>query len=225
MSLVMLVLTLVVVFSVIQVFLLTMNSVVSTTMEPTLSPKDRIIATPMYGTTLGDVKGFSPLVKPQRGDLVLLDPKYSDEKNVITRVLDSIVSFITFQRFRPFSKDRLWGERPSIRRLVGFPGDVLYIQDFVVHVKTAGTTHFLTEFEQASTLYNIKIEPLPENWDASLPLSGSMDEITLGDNEFFVACDNRNTASDSRTWGVIPASRIKGKVLVRYWPFGKVGVP
>lgn len=225
MSLVLLVLTLVVLFSVIQGFLFTMNSVASTTMEPTLSPKDRVITTPMYNTTPGGENGFSPFIKAQRGDLVLLDPSYTDEKNVLIRVLDSIVSFISFQRFRPFSKDILWGERPSIRRLVGFPGDVLYIQDFVVHVKTAGSSHFLTEFEQAGEPYNITIEALPENWDSDLPLSGSMDELTLGENEYFVLCDNRITAADSRTWGVIPANRIKGKVLIRYWPFGKAGVP
>lgn len=225
MSLVLLVLTLVLVFSVIQGFLLTMNSVGSTTMEPTLSPKDRVITTPMYSATGGDGKGFSPFIKAERGDLVLLDPAYSDEKNVFVRVLDSVVSFITFQRFRPFSKDILWGERPSIRRLVGFPGDTLYIQDFVVHVKTAGSSHFLTEFEQAGEPYNVTIDALPENWDSSLPLSGSMAELTLGENEYFVLCDNRIASADSRTWGPIRSDRIKGKVLLRYWPFGKAGVP
>jgi signal peptidase I len=224
-SLVMLVLTLVLLFSVIQGFLVTMNSVGSTTMEPTLSPKDRVIATPMYTATGGGEKGFSPFIKAERGDLVLLDPTYSDEKNVLIRVLDSVVSFISFQRFKPFSKDILWGERPSIRRLVGFPGDTLYIQDFVVHVKTAGSSHFLTEFEEAGEPYDITVDALPDNWDSGLPLSGSMDELTLGENEYFVLCDNRITSADSRTWGVIPAARIKGKVLLRYWPFGKAGVP
>lgn len=225
MSLVILVLILVVAFSLIQGFLLSMNSIGSSTMEPTLSPGDRVITTPLYNTTLDNNKDFSLFIKPQRGDLVLLEPAYTDEKNVFVRSLDSIVSFVTFQRFRPYSRDRLWGERPSIRRLVGFPGDIVFIKDFVLHVKTADSSHFLTEFEQTDTIYNIKIDSLPENWDTGLPLSGTMDEITLGDNEYFILCDNRITASDSRTWGVIPSERIKGKVLIRYWPFGKAGVP
>jgi signal peptidase I len=142
------------------------------------------------------------------------------------RDYDPAVQYVDrFQKFHPFADGHAWGERPSIRRLVAFPGDSIYMEDFVLHVKAKGSTHYLTEYEVAGNTYNLTIDKLPENWTKDLPLSDHMAERVLGANEYFVLCDNRITASDSRSWGSIPASRIKGKVLFRYWPFSHAGKP
>lgn len=224
-SVVMLVLALVIVFTLVHNYLITMNNVGSSTMEPTLSAGDCVITTPLYSTSIDSGNAFSPLIKPERGDLVLLNPACPSDRNVFIRSLDSIVSFLTFQKIHPFADGHAWGERPSIRRLVAFPGDSIYMEDFVLHVKAKGSAHYLTEYEVAGNTYNLTIDKLPENWTKDLPLSDHMDERVLGSNEYFVLCDNRITASDSRSWGPIPASRIKGKVLIRYWPFSHAGKP
>jgi signal peptidase I len=224
-SVLVLVLILVFLFAIIHNHIVTMNSMNSSTMEPTLTAGDLVITTPLYSTEIDSGQHFSPLIKPERGDLVLLDPANPADLGIFLRSLDSIVAFITFQKFHPFADSSSWGERPSIRRLVAFPGDSVYMENFVLHIKKKDSSHFLTEFEVSDTTYDIRTDALPEAWSKDLPLSGSMDEVTLGPNEYFVLCDNRITASDSRTWGPIPAKRIRGKVILRYWPFIHAGKP
>jgi hypothetical protein len=152
-------------------------------------------------------------------------PAYPDDRNFLLRSMNAIVSFLTFQKIRPFEPEFSWGEKPLIRRLVAFPGDSVYMEDFILHIKPAGSTHYLTEFEVAGRTYNLKLDALPENWTTGLPFSGSYPETRLGDTEFFVLCDNRLSASDSRVWGPVPATRISRKVLLRYWPFSHFGIP
>ena len=35
----------------------------------------------------------------------------------------------------------------QLRRVIGMPGDIIYMRDYVLYVKPAGEKHFLTEFE------------------------------------------------------------------------------
>ena len=49
------------------------------------------------------------------------------------------------------------------------------------------------------------------------------DEITLGDDEYFVLGDNRLISKDSRYFGAIKKSDIKGKAVFRLFPFTKFG--
>lgn len=37
--------------------------------------------------------------------------------------------------------------------------------------------------------------------------------------------DNRSSSCDSREWGPVKRSAVIGKVLVRYWPAGRIGLP
>lgn len=45
------------------------------------------------------------------------------------------------------------------------------------------------------------------------------EEIKLGENEYFVLGDNRNDSTDSRVWGAINISDIKGIVVAKIFPF------
>jgi len=50
--------------------------------------------------------------------------------------------------------------------------------------------------------------------------------LVLGDDEYFVLGDNRNSSSDSRdpAVGNIRRSELVGKAWVRIWPFSRLGV-
>ncbi len=204
-------------------FAVTMLTVDSNTMQPTLASGDCIVATPFYRKFSRTEQLFPPLINPQRGDLVIIAPAHPHQRNIITSAVGSFISFISFQRFQPFNGDNPRSELPIIRRIIGFPGDTLYMEDFIVHIKPAGSEHFLTEFELSQNQYNLDILPLPENWTAALPFSASFPEMKLTESEYFVLTDNRITNGDSRIWGPIQGERLGGKVFFRYWPVSGVG--
>ena len=216
---------LIIVFCITNRYLVTMFDVRSETMEPVITNGDRVITTPLYNSKSKDNTSFSLLIMPKRGDLVVVAPAYVSEDNKLITIINSIVSFFTLQKCKLFGQDTTWGEKPVIRRLVGLPGDSLYMENFVLHIKPANSAYYLTEFEITERDYDIRLDKLPENWNTMLPFSSSFPTITLGPDEFFVLCDNRKQASDSRIWGTIPANRLQGKVLFRYWPLNHFGIP
>ncbi len=178
------------------------------------------LASPVTEDPEGGFNAASVLhpVKLERGGLVLLKPLYPAGQGFFAGFADSVAGFFTFQQFRPFSGSRLSGETASIRRLVGFPGDTLYMQDFVLHIKPAGAAHFLTEFEVCENDYYVYIDKMSYNLKNFPFFPGHMEEVVLGPDEYFVLSDNRMDGIDSRIWGAVPASRIAGLVFLRYWP-------
>lgn len=49
------------------------------------------------------------------------------------------------------------------------------------------------------------------------------DKVTLEDEEYFILGDNRLISKDSRYFGPIKKSEIKGKIVFRLFPFTKIG--
>ena len=47
-------------------------------------------------------------------------------------------------------------------------------------------------------------------------------KVSLGDDEFFVMGDNRNSSKDSRSFGPVNRSFITGRVILRGWPFNRI---
>lgn len=212
-----------IVFSFVSLYFLSMYQLESDLMKPSLQKNDRIISTPLYKTTNFSSSTKKSFLNPSRGDLVIISPAYSDNKSIMLHFVDNLIAFLTFQRVHPFQSDNSRSEQPVIRRLLGFPGDSLYIKDFVVHIKPPESAHFLTEFELSELDYDIQADQLPQFWNSDLPFSGNFQEITLSDSEYFVLNDNRLFVGDSRIWGAIPANRINSKVVFRYWPFSAFG--
>lgn len=212
-------------FVVISNYVYTTYRISSETMEPALQDGDFVITTPLVSTNISSDLNKASLFQPLRGDLIVLTPAYQADLPLHKSIVKSFVSFLTLQKIKLFEQNNSWGQNMQIRRIIGFPGDSIYVEDFVVHVKSSGSNHFLTEFELAERDYDIRIDELPENWNTSLPFSGYYPVVTLSADEFFVMCDNRLNGSDSRVWGPIQKNRIGGKVIFRYWPFSKFGKP
>ena len=53
-------------------------------------------------------------------------------------------------------------------------------------------------------------------------LSG--ETITLDHDYYFAMGDNTKNSLDSRYWGYVQDNRIKGKILLRFWPLQKIGL-
>ena len=116
------------------------------TMQPTFSSGDMIITTPFY----------SPQKDIERGTLVTVEPIERPHQNFFEKMVQKIIAFFTFQLVNPFSANQPSQAKPFVRRVVGIPGDTLYMEDFVLHIKTKDGEHFLTEFEVTKNDYKRK---------------------------------------------------------------------
>ncbi len=154
-----------------------------------------------------------------RGDLVLLKARYSNDANFFKRQADNFVRFFTGQQLSLFEKSDLPASKAHIRRIVGMPGDTIYMRDYVLYVKPYGEKHFLTEFEIVDEPYNVTFFVPPADWDTEIGVKGSFSEITLGKDEYFVLADNRKSSDDSRLWGSVKSNDVKASVLLCYFPF------
>lgn len=181
----------------------------SDTMEPEISVKDRILAVPIYNTA-----------SVKRGELVVTAPAFHIDLNFFEKSLNAVFGFLTFQLYRPFDLQKRPSSKYTVRRVIGLPGDTVYMENFVLYIKTQDAEHFLTEFELSQDKYNLEIKELPLNWDKSLPFSGFYPKTVLKEDEYFLLCDNRIASDDSRMWGPVNGkNRIYGRILVKYWPF------
>ncbi len=82
-----------------------------------------------------------------------------------------------------------------IKRVVGMPGDHVEIRERTVSVNGVQLNE---PYIQADPTYT-------GDW-------------VVPEDEFFVLGDNRNSSSDSHSWGFLPEGNIIGKALVIYWP-------
>lgn len=62
----------------------------------------------------------------------------------------------------------------------------------------------------------------PEN--VAKILKGQTVKTKLNDNYFIALGDNTDGSYDSRMWGFVKESRIKGKAFVRFWPLNRIGL-
>lgn len=165
----------------------------------------------------------SPVIKNyERGDVVLIKSRTSQEKTSVIQKLGVVCSqFFTAQQLSIDENEKLPGTKQQLRRIVGMPGDTIYMRDYVMYIKPAGEKHFLTEFEITPKTYNVTFFTAPAGWDSSLGVKGSFDEIKLSDDEYFVLGDNRKSTDDSRLWGAVTKEKIDAKVVLCYFPFNK----
>lgn len=96
-----------------------------------------------------------------------------------------------------------------IKRLIGLPGDEIQIKDGRVTVYNEGNDSGV-----------VLDEPYLEEGIKTYGLSE--ERIILGEDEFFVLGDNRNSSKDSRSFGPVHRNFITGRVLLRGWPFNRI---
>lgn len=88
-----------------------------------------------------------------------------------------------------------------IKRVIGLPGDEVKVQNAKVYVNN---------------------QPLTEDYISAEPEYNGAWKVPQG--FIFVLGDNRNSSSDSHTWGFVPLNYVVGKALVVYWPFNELKV-
>ena len=90
-------------------------------------------------------------------------------------------------------------QKDYIKRVIGLPGDHISIEDGRVYV---------------NGVY------LNEPYIAEPPLSDYATRVP--DDSLFVMGDNRNNSSDSRFWGPMPLTNLKGQAVFNYLPMNRI---
>lgn len=215
-----------VLYLVVSRFLASTYRIESVSMQPGLSPADRVIVS---GLSFGPRVPFSQarlpgLGTPERGDLVVVQPPFLEEPTLLLRVIEPLANFFSLQRATLHRN--LYGARVNgymVKRIVGLPGDTVRLKSYIASIKPRGASDFISEQQLITGQYRIQTSSPARGWSASLPLSGNGGDLVLQKDEYFVLGDNRPESSDSRSWGAIGADRIVGKVIYRYWPPRSIG--
>ncbi|TVR59104.1 MAG: signal peptidase I [Spirochaetaceae bacterium] len=208
-----------VVVGMLRFFLLGSFAIETTAMRPQLDPGDRVVTSPfVFGARYGDNRSLPGIRSPQYGDVVVLNSPYKPQTSVFLRVLDAPIRFFTAQQVSLLPKPHGTEARDVIRRVAALPGDTVRVERYIVYVRRSGETAFRSEFDLSARTYQLRADPLPQNWTARSPFSDAFSEYTLGPDEYFVVGDNRTEALDSRYWGPVGSHEITAKVLLRYWP-------
>src|SRR3989344_2286559 len=139
------------------------------------------------------------LVQPHRVKGESMLPNFSDGELLLTEKVSYYFS-------KPARGDVIVFEAPNahkvdfIKRIVGLPGETITIENDSVEING---------------------HPLSENYINSHS-RGNL-TITLDQNQYFVLGDNRNSSSDSRSFGPINKSSFRGRAWLVYWPIIKTG--
>jgi signal peptidase I len=101
-------------------------------------------------------------------------------------------------------------ERDFIKRVIGLPGDTLELKNQTIHINGMPLIE-----PYAHYLY----PPMGEGQADSFDLRRKYGPVTVPDGHYFMMGDNRDDSQDSRFWGFLPASYVKGRALFIYWSF------
>ena len=90
-----------------------------------------------------------------------------------------------------------------LKRVVGLPGETVSERDGRIRIDGRALR-----------------EPYVE---ARLRDTGTQDPVKLGHDEYYLLGDNREESCDSRTFGPVPKHEIRARIVMTYWPLGRIG--
>jgi signal peptidase I len=99
-------------------------------------------------------------------------------------------------------------ERDFIKRVIGLPGETVELRHKKVYINGVPLDESYVHFEQPPS-------PTPA-FDDPKETYGPR---TVPAGHYFMMGDNRDNSADSRYWGFLPATYVKGKALMIYWSF------
>lgn len=105
-----------------------------------------------------------------------------------------------------FPKDE---SKDFIKRVIGIPGDKVEVRDKVLYVNGIEQNELYTN--HARDELSMRIMPDRDNFGP----------VNVPEHAYFVMGDNRDHSLDSRFWGFVDFSKIKGEAFLIYWSWDK----
>jgi len=123
-----------------------------------------------------------------------------------------------------------WPEDPSknfVKRLVGVPGDTLEMRDGALirnseRVTEQYVAHTEPDMDPAPEDFRWQRDHLVRTAAAAAgyhPSRNNWGPLVVPEESYFVLGDNRDNSLDSRYWGFVPDSLVKGKPFVIYYSY------
>jgi len=188
----------VVLFLLIRAFLVEAFKIPSGSMERTLLVGDFLLVNKfIYGASVPGSSARLPALRaPARGDIIV------------------------FQ----------WPEDPTknfVKRLVGLPSDTLAMRDGKLYrngeeQQERYVSHTDPGIDRASHEFSWQQKALVRTVEASEgyhPSRNNWGPLVVPANNYFVLGDNRDNSLDSRYWGFVPDSLVRGQPLVVYYSY------
>jgi signal peptidase I len=122
-----------------------------------------------------------------------------------------------------------------IKRAIGLPGDIIEIKDKAVYRNGQLLDEAFTQHIDARSFRRIPVfitqEEYQRAWEKGkfAGISGDMvrdnfGPITVPEGYYFAMGDNRDASYDSRFWGPLPDTYLKGKAWILYWPLKRIKI-
>lgn len=183
-------------FIIIRTFLVEAYRIPTGSMEDTLLVGDFLLVNKaVFGAhvpfTHAQLPAFS---MPQRGDIVVFVPPHVKEQNYV-------------------------------KRLIGAPGDTVEMRDKSLYVNSAKKVEPYAHYGPDPDVYATVMDwqcgyrPASMSEDDCRPSRDNWGPIVVPAGRFLMLGDNRDDSEDSRYWGFIDESAMKGKPLVVYYSF------
>lgn len=179
---------------VVRTFLVQAYKIPSRSMVPTLLVGDHILVNKfLYGIKipLTDLRAL-PIRSPARGDVIVFVPPDDPTKDFIKRIIAVPGDRLEIRAKRVYVNGQLSAE--EVRAIHDDVAD-----DSVAEAPPAGVRE--CRFPRSST-------SLHRDW---------LGPCVVPARRYFVMGDNRDQSHDSRFWGYVPLSSIRGKAFVIYW--------
>jgi signal peptidase I len=100
-------------------------------------------------------------------------------------------------------------ERDFIKRVIGLPGETLELRNQTILINgqplSESYAHYLFPEAAAAHIQD--------------DVRRKYGPVTVPDGHYFMMGDNRDDSQDSRFWGFLPESYVKGRALFIYWSF------
>lgn len=193
----------------------------SGSMVPTLAIGDFIVVSKFtYGLRVPftDIE-ILPLGEPERGDIIVFThppPNQDHDPWCWAKRLPRALSFDSLPGPERCSED-------YIKRLVGLPGDTIELRDHVLYINGVeqartrnGSYDYVNEGCSGEDMWSYEedLSGVEHTVLQAASRFGSMSDygpITVPPGNYFMMGDNRDNSSDSRFWGFVPRSYIRGK--------------